>query len=96
MAPVRSLLQQHLAAAEAAPPGSPDEAAFRQQVLPQLHSLLASLQQPLPELLQAVEEGQQRQERPGIGDAAAGGKVNASRSCDMCQWLSVVMCSTPD
>ncbi|WIA17720.1 hypothetical protein OEZ85_009237 [Tetradesmus obliquus] len=31
MAPVRSLLQQHLAAAEATPPGSPDEAAFRQQ-----------------------------------------------------------------
>jgi hypothetical protein len=74
MAPVRSLLQQHLAAAEAAPPGSPDEASFREQVLPQLHSLLASLQQPLPELLQAVQQAQQ-QEQPEEGTTA--GKVRA-------------------
>jgi hypothetical protein len=69
-----------LAAAEAAAPGSPDEAAFREQVLPQLHSLLASLQQPLPELLQAVqEEGQQQEQQPEDGTTV--GKVRARLCC---------------
>jgi PI-3-kinase-related kinase SMG-1 len=69
MTPVRSLLQQHLAAAEATPPGSPDEAEFRQAVLPQLHSLLGALQQLPEELLKAVEDQQQQDE-----DKEEGGK----------------------
>lgn len=42
MEPVVSSLHHHIVAATAREPGSPDETAFRQQMLPQLTGELAS------------------------------------------------------
>jgi hypothetical protein len=95
MAPVRSLLQQHLSAAEAAPPGSADEAEFRQQVLPQLHSLLDALQQLPAELLKAVEDQQQQQEAEGQSAVEKASMVSFSKvglgCCACC--VSCTTCS---
>jgi hypothetical protein len=51
MARVVQVLQQHITAAAAAVPTSPAEAAFQQQVVPQLQEALVQLQQPPGQLL---------------------------------------------
>lgn len=58
MAPVVGALEQHITAAATSPSASPDEAAFKQQMLPALQQLLADLQQPPAELLQAIQQQQ--------------------------------------
>ena len=56
MSRVVQVLQQQLAAATAAPPASPAEAAFKEQMLPQIAHALEQLQQPPAQLLAGVEE----------------------------------------
>lgn len=58
MSPVLAALQQHLASATAEAPGSPDEAAFRQDMLPKLQGLLEQLKSPPAELLAVLDEQQ--------------------------------------
>jgi hypothetical protein len=56
MSRVVQVLQQQLAAATATPPASPAEAAFKEQMLPQIAQALEQLQEPPEQLLMGVEE----------------------------------------
>eukprot|EP00775_Hariotina_reticulata_P008457 gene8457-8641_t len=76
MAPVVGALEQHITTAATSPSASPDEAAFKQQMLPALQQLLDDLRQPPVELLQAIQ--QQQDDAAASGGREAGGVSRAT------------------
>lgn len=76
MAPVLSVLQQHLAVTANATPSSSDESAFRRDMMPKLQALAEQLKEPPAELLRVLEEPSSTPSSETAAKAKEGGKTD--------------------